>query len=78
MWIKNKYSGLMETKENLNWLIGVMLQNVEQAFKWLESGRLDPFGKNKYWLQADVEIFGGNGALDYFAKDIPKDNEFLK
>ena len=51
---------------------------IQNTFKWLESGRLDPFGEKKNWLQTDVERFGGKDALDYFAKDIPKDNEFLK
>ena len=50
---------------------------IQNTFKWLKSERLDPFGE-KSWLQTDVERFGGNYALDYFAKDIPKDNEFLK
>ena len=52
--------------------------DIQKIFKWLESGCLDPFGEKKNWLQTDVKIFGGNDVLDYFAKDISKDNEFLK
>ena len=44
----------------------------------MKSGRLDLFGEKKNWLQTYVKRFGVNNALDFFAKDIPKDNEFLK
>ena len=44
----------------------------------MESGRLDPFGEKKNWLQTDVEKFGRINVLDFFAKDIPKVNEVLK
>ena len=52
--------------------------DIQNTFKWLEFRRLNPFGEKKDWLQTNMEKFGGNDALDYFAKDIPKDNEFLK
>ena len=52
--------------------------DIQNTFKWLESGHLNLFGKKKNWLQTDVERFGENDALDYFAKDIPKGNDFLK
>ena len=51
---------------------------IQNTFKWLEAVRIDPKGEKKNWLQTDVEKFGGKDALDYFAKDIPKSNEFLK
>ena len=47
---------------------------IQNTFKWLESGRLDPFGEKKNWLQTDMKRFGGKDALDYFAKDTPKGN----
>ena len=34
--------------------------------------------RKKNLLQTDVERFGRNDALDYFAKNNPKENEFLK
>ena len=51
---------------------------IHNTFKWLESRRFDHFGEKKNWLQTYVEKFGGNDALDHFAKDILKGNAFLK
>ena len=61
-----------------------MLQNVEHAFKTHSSGwNLNILiylvkKKQKNWLQTNVKKNGRKNILDYFAKDIPKDIEFLK
>ena len=52
--------------------------SIYNTFKWLKSGHLDPFGEKKNWLQTDMKRFGRNNALDFFAKDIPKNNKFWK
>ena len=68
-------------KMNLNWPIGVMLRNIEQTFKIHSNGwNLDVLihSVKKKSVTDRCGRFSGNDALDYFAKDIPKGNEFLK
>ena len=60
-----------------------MLQNVEQAFKTHSSGwnlniLIHLVKKNKKLVTNKCKKNGRKNILDYFAKDIPKDIEFLK
>lgn len=72
MWMKSKYRDLVKMKKNLNWLIGVKLQNMGHTFKIYSCDKnLDVLIHliKKKMLQTDVGIFYGNDVLDYFAKN---------